>query len=465
MKSPKTVFVCSECDYQSSKWLGKCPQCNAWNTFVEETYTAPISGTRGVSSPTRAAVLSDENSRAVKFNEFEISEYTRHSTGIGELDRVLGGGLVEGSVILLAGEPGIGKSTLLMQLCGQLGDSCKVFYASGEESKVQLKMRAERLGTNAEFLYVQTETNIEKIIFEYERLKPDVVIIDSIQTVYSDSVSSAAGSVTQVRECASMLIGRAKADGAAVLIVGHVNKEGGIAGPKVLEHMVDAVLSFEGDRRQPHRIVRAIKNRFGSTNEIGVFEMAEHGLEEVANPSAMLLEGRPTGVSGSCAVCIMEGSRPLIAEIQALVTPTVFPSPRRTANGIDYNRMCLLLAVLEKRLGLKFSACDVYLNVIGGLRLDEPAIDAAACLAMISSLRDIPVPDDVIAFGEVGLSGEFRSVASIEQRVNEAFRLGFTKIALPKRAVLKNADTLTSSGANLIPMGSIYDALKLLGEK
>ncbi|MBO5127894.1 MAG: DNA repair protein RadA [Clostridia bacterium] len=465
MKSPKTVFVCSECDYQSSKWLGKCPQCNAWNTFVEETYAAPAKSFAVSNSPTRAAAAMPEHSRAVKFREFDIPEYLRHSTGIGELDRVLGGGLVEGSVILLAGEPGIGKSTLLMQLCGQIGNSCKVLYVSGEESKGQLKLRAERLSVDAEFLYVQTETSISHILTEYDKIKPDIMIVDSIQTIYSDDLTSTPGSVTQVRECSSLLISRAKTDGASVLIVGHVNKEGGIAGPKVLEHMVDAVIYFEGDRRQPHRIVRAIKNRFGSTNEIGVFEMAEHGLEEVANPSAMLLEGRPTGVSGSCAVCIMEGSRPLIAEIQALVTPTVFPAPRRTANGIDYNRMCLLLAVLEKRLGLKFSACDVYLNVIGGLRLDEPAVDAAACLAMISSLRDIPVPDDVIAFGEVGLSGEFRTVASIEQRVNEAFRLGFTKIALPKRAVLKNEETLKESGAEIIPLSGIYDALKLMAQE
>ena len=403
-----------------------------------------------------------EREHAVKFGEFELPNYLRHSTGIAEFDRVLGGGLVEGSVILLAGEPGIGKSTLLMQLCGQIGDSCKVLYVSGEESKGQLKMRADRLGVNAEYLYVLTETNIDDILAEYDKIKPDIMIVDSIQTMYSDASSSTSGSVTQVRECSAMLINRAKNDGASVIIVGHVNKEGGIAGPKVLEHMVDAVISFEGDRRQPHRIVRAIKNRFGSTNEIGVFEMCETGLEEVANPSAMLLEGRPTGVSGSCAVCIMEGSRPLIAEIQALVTPTVFPSPRRTSNGIDYNRMCLLLAVLEKRLGLRFSQCDVYLNVIGGLRLDEPAIDAAACLAMISSIRDIPVPDDVIAFGELGLSGEFRSVASIEQRVNEAFRLGFTKIALPKRSIPRNSEELKSGGVELITLSGIYDALLLL---
>ncbi len=456
MKAAKTVYVCKECDYQSAKWLGRCPQCGAWNSFGEETYTAPAKASGGGRSlglnPT------GEREHAVKFNEFTIPDYLRHSTGIGELDRVLGGGLVEGSVVLLAGEPGIGKSTLLMQLCGQIGDSCKILYVSGEESKGQLKMRAERLGVNAEYLYVLTETNIAAVLAEYEKIKPDVMIVDSIQTMYAEDVASTSGSVTQVRECASCLIGRAKTDGASVLIVGHVNKEGGIAGPKVLEHMVDAVLYFEGERSMPHRIVRAIKNRFGSTNEIGVFEMAEEGLNEVPNPSAMLLEGRPVGQSGSCAVCVMEGSRPLIAEIQALVTPTAFPAPRRTSNGIDYNRMCLLLAVLEKRLGLKFSACDVYLNVVGGLHLDEPAADAAVCLALISSLRDIPVPDDVIAFGEVGLSGEFRSVASVEQRVNEAARLGFGRIALPKRCSVK----ATSEDVSIMPLSGIYDALRIL---
>lgn len=451
-KGPKTVYVCSECDYQSSKWLGKCPQCNAWNSFVEETYDAPAKG---------AVIRENElprDSRASLLRDFDSAENPRHSTGISELDRVLGGGLVEGSVILIAGEPGIGKSTLLMQLCGEIGNSCTVLYVSGEESRTQLKMRAERLSVDAEFLYLQTETDIGRILAEYDRLKPQVMIVDSIQTISSADRESTPGSVTQVRECASMIISRAKADGCAVFIVGHVNKEGGIAGPKVLEHMVDAVISFEGDRRQPHRIVRAIKNRFGSTNEIGVFEMDEDGLNEVANPSAMLLDGRPTGVSGSCAVCVMEGSRPLIAEIQALVAPTTFPAPRRTANGIDYNRMCLLLAVLEKRLGLKFSTCDVYLNVIGGLHLDEPAIDAAVCLAMISSLRDIPVPDNVIAFGEVGLSGEFRAVASTEQRINEAFRLGFSTIALPGRSKIK----ASPEEAEIIRLNGIYDALRIL---
>lgn len=455
MKSSKTVYVCSECDAQSSKWLGKCPQCGAWNTLVEETYAAPSK-----SAGKAGSVTARERERAERFSDFDLPEYLRHSTGIGEFDRVLGGGLVEGSVILLAGEPGIGKSTLLMQLCGKIGDSCKIMYVSGEESKSQLKMRAKRLDVNAQFLYVLTETNIDNIIGEYDRIKPDIMIVDSIQTVYSDEFTSVSGSLTQIRECAARLIEKAKANGTSVIIVGHVNKEGGIAGPKVLEHMVDAVLYFEGDRQQPHRIVRAIKNRFGSTNEIGVFEMCEDGLEEVANPSAMLLEGRPVGVSGSCAVCIMEGTRPLIAEIQALVTPTVFPSPRRTSNGIDYNRMCLLLAVLEKRLGLRFSACDVYLNVIGGLHIDEPAADAAVCLAMISSIRDIPVPDSIIAFGEIGLSGEFRSVSSVEQRVNEAFRLGFTGVALPKHNEKKNKSDVPD--IDIHPLGSIYDALLLL---
>lgn len=458
MKSSKIVYVCSECGYQTSKWMGKCPQCGAWNSFEEEEYhEAP----KSISAKKKSLLEGEE--KAEKIGDFSLSDYVRHSTGISEFDRVLGGGIVNGSVILLAGEPGIGKSTLLLQLCGQIGDDCKILYVSGEESKTQLKMRAKRLDVNPSELYILTAADVDVILKEYDRIKPDIMIVDSIQTIYSDSSASSSGSITQVRECSSLFIEKAKTDGAAIIIVGHVNKEGGIAGPKVLEHMVDAVIYFEGDRRQPHRIVRAIKNRFGSTNEIGVFEMCETGLEEVANPSAMLLEGRPKGVSGSCAVCVMEGSRPIIAEIQALVTPTAFPSPRRTSNGIDYNRMCLLLAVLEKRLGLKFSSCDVYLNVIGGLRLDEPAVDAATCLALISSIRDIPVPDDLIAFGEIGLSGEFRSVSSIDQRVNEAFRLGFTKIAMPKRSVPKNAGSLP--GIDIVPLSGIFDALTLFSKK
>lgn len=453
MKAPKTVFVCSECDYQSPKWMGCCPECGSWNTFREETYSPTASG-----AVPAARKISGE--RAVRFSEMEETDASRFSTGIGEFDRVLGGGLVKGSVVLLAGEPGIGKSTLLMQFCSKVAASQTVLYVSGEESKAQLKLRATRLGADGGGLLVLTETDLDTILSEHERLKPDIMIVDSIQTLYSQKTTSSPGSIAQVRECTNLLINRAKTCGSSVVIVGHVNKEGGIAGPKVLEHMVDAVLSFEGDRTQAHRIIRAAKNRYGSTNEIGVFEMTDTGLCEVENPSAMLLAGRPKNVSGSCAVCVMEGTRPIIAEIQALVTPTTFPSPKRTAGGIDYNRMCLLLAVLEKRLGLRFSACDVYLNVVGGLRLDEPAVDAAICLALISSLRDIPVPDDLIAMGEIGLGGEFRAITYADLRVKEATRLGFTKIALPKRTGQK---TPLDTGAELKWLSSIFDAIRLFG--
>jgi len=449
MKAPKKVFVCSECDYQSPKWLGKCPECGSWNTFVEETFTQPAAG---------AAPVVTGGESAVKFSEMKRGGSVRTSTKIGELDRVLGGGLVEGSVVLLAGEPGIGKSTLLMQLCGKLGDERSILYVSGEESKSQLKIRADRLSVAPRELSVLTETSIENVISEYEKVSPDIVIIDSIQTMSSARSSSVAGSIAQVRECASVVMSRAKRDGVSVILVGHVNKEGGIAGPKVLEHMVDAVLYFEGERTQSHRIIRAIKNRYGSTNEIGVFEMTDEGLDEVANPSEMLLAGRPDGVSGSCAVCVLEGTRPLVAEIQALVVPTVYPSPKRTADGLDYNRMCLLLAVLEKRLGMRLSACDVYLNVVGGLRIDEPAVDAAVAMAIMSSMKDVAVPKDLIVMGEIGLSGEFRAVSYVNQRAKEAYRLGFTKIAVPKRGTQK----IDVKGAEIIPMNSIYNELLLL---
>lgn len=451
MKAPKRVFVCSECDYQSPKWLGKCPECGSWNTFTEETFApAPSSG--------QTAATFD---KAVKFREMTGTVNERIKTGIGELDRVLGGGLVVGSVVLLAGEPGIGKSTLLMQFCGSIPEERRVMYVSGEESKGQLKIRADRLGVSPENLFVMTETSVEAVVSEYENVKPDVLIIDSIQTMNSERSSSVAGSIAQVRECASVIMTRAKRDGVSVILVGHVNKEGGIAGPKVLEHMVDAVLYFEGERTQSHRIIRAIKNRYGSTNEIGVFDMTDEGLIEVANPSEMLLAGRPDGVSGSCAVCVLEGTRPIVAEIQALVVPSVYPSPKRTADGLDYNRMCLLLAVLEKRLGMKLSGCDVYLNVVGGLRIDEPAVDAAVAMAIMSSMKDVPVPKDLIVMGEIGLSGELRAVSYPGQRAKEAYRLGFTKIAVPKRGDISKIDV---SGAKIIPMGSIYNELLLLTE-
>ncbi len=457
MKQPKSVFICSECDAQSSKWLGRCPTCGAWNTFEEVPAEQE--------TPQKNTVQSGYSEiRAVSLSSVCMPEYIRAATGIGELDRVLGGGLVAGSVVLLSGEPGIGKSTLLMQLSGAVADNSmrRVLYVSGEESPGQLKMRAERLKISGDGIYMLTDGDIDNILKEAGEIKPSVIIADSVQTLTDSRLSSTAGSVSQVRETAARLIAKAKTDGAAVILVGHINKEGGIAGPKVLEHMVDAVLYFEGERRYAHRIIRAVKNRFGSTNEIGVFEMTETGLNEVANPSEMLLRDRPTGVSGNCAVCVMEGSRPIIAEIQALATPTVFPSPRRTANGADYNRMCLLLAVLEKRLGLRFSAQDIYLNVVGGLQIDEPAADLAAAMAMISSLLDKPLPDDMIAVGEIGLSGECRAVSNTEQRVKEAERLGFSKIVLPRRSVEK----IHSAGRiKLIPVKSIYEAITLFDKK
>lgn len=452
----KTVFVCTECDYQSPKWLGRCPSCGKWNTFEEETYTpAPKS-----SKNPRASALSDGSS-PVLFDEMEVPEYIRSSTGINELDRVLGSGIVSGSVILLAGEPGIGKSTLLMQICSKIPS--KILYVSGEESKGQLKLRGERLGINGSNTYFLTETDVDIILEHTDKLMPDVMIIDSIQTMFDRNSTSIPGSINQIKECSVKFISKAKSKGISIILVGHVNKEGIIAGPKILEHMVDAVLYFEGERMQSYRIIRAIKNRFGSTNEIGVFEMTDKGLIEVPNPSEMLLSGRPIGVSGSCTVCVMEGTRPIIAEIQALVTPTTFPAPRRTSNGFDYNRLCLLLAVLEKRLGLKFSSCDIYINVLGGLHLDEPSIDLAASLALISSIRDIPVPQNVLAMGEVGLAGECRSISDIQKRINESWRLGFDTIALPDKNV--NENVKIPDGVSVIPIKSVYDALSLFREK
>ncbi|MBQ6614682.1 MAG: DNA repair protein RadA [Clostridia bacterium] len=451
MKS-KTSFVCTECEYKSLKWLGKCPSCGSWNTLEEVTEEpeAPQS--------LRAAV---RRNPPIKLSEYDMPEYMRYATGYGELDRVLGGGLVHGSVVLISGEPGIGKSTLLMQICDNLGKSKKVMYVSGEESCGQLKLRAKRLSVNSDNLYLLTETNIDVILSECDKLKPDVLIVDSVQTVYTDRFTSAPGSITQVREGALACITKAKSDGLSVILVGHVNKEGGISGPKVLEHMVDAVLYFEGERRQSYRIIRAIKNRFGSTNEIGVFEMTDTGLCEVENPSEAMLSDRPKNVPGNCAVCVMEGTRPIIAEVQALVTQTPFSAPRRTANGIDYNRMCLIIAVLEKRLGLKFYQNDVYLNVTGGMRLDEPYADLAIALALISGITDRALPDDMIAFGEIGLSGECRAVSHFDYRVKESARLGFKKIVHP----VKNSQKSTvKTKAEMISVSSLYDAIKLLSE-
>lgn len=456
MKGLKTIFICSNCSYHSPKWMGKCPSCNQWNTFVEDVVGTPTE------EPVKRRSLSSSGAsanHAISYNDLEIPEYIRSKTGLGELDRVLGGGLVHGSVVLISGEPGIGKSTLLMQISECLGKNKRVLYISGEESGGQLKLRAKRLGVSGENLFVLTETNLESILKEADKIKPDIMIIDSIQTIYDDMIKSAPGSITQVRESALTLINRAKSDGISMLLVGHVNKEGGIAGPKVLEHMVDAVLCFEGEKLQSYRIIRANKNRFGSTNEIGVFEMSDKGLIEIENPSEMLLSGRPKNTPGNCAVCTIEGTRPIIAEIQALVSPTSFPAPRRTANGIDYNRLCLIIAVLEKRLGLKFYQNDVYMNVIGGLYLNEPASDAAVALALISSLTDKAIPDDLIAIGELGLSGECRAVSNIEQRVKEAARLGFTKAIIPQKNIEKRK---IDTSIELIPIHSIYEAIKVL---
>ncbi len=455
----KTVFACSACGGTTPKWLGKCPHCGQWNTLEEQT-VAPEPESSARSSRRTSMNGSAGDGRATRFADLSLPSYMRTNTGLGELDRVLGGGLVTGSVVLLSGEPGIGKSTLLMQISDALGRDRKVLYVSGEESGGQLKLRAKRLGVTGEHLYILTETNLENILAEADAIRPDVMILDSIQTIYSDRINSAPSSVTQVRECALAFINKAKGEGISMLLVGHVNKEGGIAGPKVLEHMVDAVLYFEGERQQAYRIIRAVKNRYGSTNEIGVFEMTDRGLDEVANPSEMLLSGRPKGVSGNCALCTMEGTRPLIAEIQALVSPTVFPAPRRTGNGVDYNRMCLILAVLEKRLGLKFYQNDVYMNVIGGLSLGEPAADLAIATALVSSLTDRVVPDDLIVMGELGLAGECRAIANPEQRVREAARLGFTRAIVPYRNVEKRP--LVVEGMKIIPVKSIYEVIKEL---
>lgn len=456
MKGSKTVFICSDCGYNSPKWLGKCPVCGAWNTFAEDV----ISNFPERPTETKHATLvTGKENHAIRFEDAEIPSYIRSNTGLSELDRVLGGGLVHGSVVLLSGEPGIGKSTLLMQISDSLGDNKKVLYVSGEESCGQLKLRAKRLGISGKDLYILTETELEKILGEAEKVAPDVIIVDSIQTVYSDRNSSAPGTITQIKECTLAFIAKAKSEGISVILVGHVNKEGSIAGPKILEHMVDAVLYFEGDRQQAYRIIRAMKNRYGSTNEIGVFEMSDKGLLEVCNPSEMLLSDRPKNSSGNCALCTVEGTRPLIAEVQALVTPTSFPVPRRTSNGIDYNRLNLILAVLEKRLGLRFSASDAYLNVIGGLRIDEPASDIAVALALISSLKDKVIPDDLVAIGELGLSGECRAVSNLDQRVKEAARLGFKRAIVPQRNLEKRE---IKAEIELIPVRSIYDTLKLL---
>ena len=436
-KAAKTIYVCSQCGYESPKWYGRCPECGEWNTFSEEMRQAPAKAP-SASVPLGSVAPAGYNPNDImKLEDVDSNDEVLYHTGISELDRVLGGGIERGSLVLLGGDPGIGKSTLLLQICEYLGKEQKILYVSGEESRAQVKLRANRLGVSTENLTLASMTDIENVVHAILQTEPDIVMVDSIQTMNFAAVSSSSGSVSQVRECTQILARVAKNEEISIFLVGHVNKDGAIAGPKVLEHIVDAVLYFEGERHLSYRILRAVKNRYGSTNEIGVFEMTTEGLHQVENPSMMLLSGRPSNVSGTCVACVIEGSRPILAEVQALVSKTSFGTPRRMSTGFDYNRTALLIAVLEKRAGYFFGNLDTYINVVGGLRLDEPAADLPISLALISSLLDKPIDDDVIAFGEIGLAGEIRAISNVEARVKEAQRLGFQKCLLPK-ASMKN---------------------------
>lgn len=425
MAKAKTVFYCTECGNESPKWQGKCAACGAWNTLVEHVEKPAATG-RAKSAPVGLSRTPQKLSAILSDDEI------RFSTGMGELDRVLGGGAVAGSLVLVGGAPGIGKSTLLLQICKSLCEGRRVLYVSGEESEKQLKMRAQRIGTNPEELFILSETRLSDILEATDSISPDILIVDSVQTLYREENESAPGSISQVKDCTMALMQLSKSEGITVFVVGHINKDGAIAGPKVLEHMVDCVLYFEGDHNSSYRLLRAAKNRFGSTNEIGVFEMADKGLVEIPNPSQMLLAGRPEGASGTCVACVMEGTRPVLAEVQALVCKTFFNVPRRTSDGFDYNRAALLLAVAEKRCNMKLSAFDAYINVIGGLRLDEPGADLPVILAIASSYRDTVIPSNLVAIGEVGLTGEIRSVSNMSQRLGEVSRLGFKTCIIPK---------------------------------
>ena len=453
LKNKKTVYFCQECGYESAKWMGQCPGCKAWNTFVEETVSAkkPASGTTG---------RTEKRQEPVILRDISLSEDERQTTKIGELDRVLGGGIVPGSLVLVGGDPGIGKSTLLLQVCRNLAErQVSVLYISGEESLRQIKLRANRIGEFSDKLQLLCETNLEVIREVIQRKKPEVVVIDSIQTMFHEDVSSAPGSVSQVRESTNILMQIAKGMGVSIFIVGHVTKEGNVAGPRVLEHMVGTVLYFEGDRHASYRILRAVKNRFGSTNEIGVFEMCGTGLEEVKNPSEFLLNGRPEDASGSVVACSMEGTRPILVEIQALVCQSNFGIPRRTAVGTDFNRVNLLMAVLEKKVGIHLGSSDAYVNIAGGMKMTEPAIDLGICLAVVSSCKDIVIPDNVMVFGEVGLSGEIRAVSMAGQRVQEAKKLGFETVMLPE---VCRSSVGKIEGIRLIYVSQIRDAIQYI---
>ncbi len=450
----KQVFICSECGFESAKWLGKCPDCSNWNTMNEEIRAQALQkSASGVVSNALPAVVS-------ALDEVESGDEMRYVTGITELDRVLGGGMVPGSVVLISGDPGIGKSTLLLQMCQPLSCMLKVLYVTGEESIRQIKLRALRLDANNNHMLICASTDLEQILATIAEHSPDLVIVDSIQTISFSALSSSSGSVTQVRECTQRLTRAAKEREIPLFLVGHVNKDGAIAGPKVLEHMVDAVLYFEGERSLSYRILRAIKNRFGSTNEIGVFEMTDRGLQEVDNPSVLLLSGRSEHASGTCVTAVIEGTRPILAEIQALVSKSSYPVPKRSTNGFDFNRTAMLLAVLEKRGGYFFGTLDVYINVAGGLRLDEPSADLSVVLALISNLLDKPIEAELAAFGEVGLAGEIRTVSRTQQRVGEAYRLGFRQIVLPQPNA-ENINTANYPGLKLIAVKSVGDLRRL----
>lgn len=452
MPKIKQVYVCTQCGYESPKWNGQCPQCREWSTMEEKIVQ---------DSAKKGTALSSKNVEIKPIGEIKGGSEMRFSTGLKELDRVLGGGLVVGSLTLVGGDPGIGKSTLLLQICQYLGQDKNILYVSGEESMSQIKLRAERLGVDTEKLFLACETNVESVIGACMINRPDVLIVDSVQTMMCDHVSGTPGSVSQIKEATAAFMHLAKDEGITVFIIGHVTKEGALAGPKVLEHMVDTVLYFEGEKNLNHRILRTVKNRFGSTNEIGVFDMQNGGLVEVDNPSKMFLEGRPENVPGTCVTCILEGTRPVLAEIQALVSKTSYPVPRRMASGVDFNRMALLIAVLEKRANFALYNQDAYVNVVGGFRVLETAADLATVLALASGFSDIEMPGDLIAVGEIGLSGEIRAVSFIEKRIKEAQKLGFSKIMIPSR----NKLTHSIDGIEIIKVSSVSQAIYKLRNK
>lgn len=453
MAKNKSIYICSNCGYESPKWYGKCPTCGEWDTLNEEQIiTAPIQ------KASKNVLKSGFG--ALKLSQIDSSSELRYNTGVGELNRVLGGGLVKGSLVLLCGDPGIGKSTLLLQICEKLANNMTVLYVSGEESAYQLKMRAKRLGVDSEKLLIMTQTDAEQICEYIRTEKPDVVMIDSVQTMSISDISSSAGSVTQVRECTNLFMRTAKNNDISIILVGHVNKDGNIAGPKVLEHIVDTVLYFEGERNLSYRILRAAKNRFGSTNEIGVFEMTGKGLKEIESPSLAMISGRPLNVSGTCVTCLIEGSRPILAEIQGLACTSGFGNPRRMSTGFDYNRMAMLIAILEKRAGYYFANTDCYVNIVGGLRADEPACDLAVALSLISSLKDAIIDSATIAFGEIGLAGEIRTVNNCEQRIRECERLGFKRCIIPRQNI-KKLDSSSFKDIEVIGVRNVREAFEV----